>query len=451
MNTSLMLHQAIAAARAGRRAEARTTLLQILTHDDQNETAWLWLSGMVDDPADQRECLEQVLALNPANTKARQGIAWLDTQQPQPSPEAPETPVDPPGTTTVVLPPTPPVVPKPPDDAGQAAASFGQPYQPETQESLTALAGQPSSAGRPTIALTLPEPHATAAPDAAPETAEPQPDEQCPYCGAVAPLEHHTCPHCRHSLVMRAAANAKRSRATTILAALWGLSTLGTVLGTVFLAVGAYGMVLMLGQTDSALSNWLVPTIGGLLFAAILFNGSVAYGLWQRRRWAYLVNVGSVTLGWLGFCGLVALSVFMGSAGVYNEITGSSVAFTVMRNFAILFGYTATTFVSYSDFFGPMVRVHTYVPHRDDSGHYNAGLDYQRRGMWHMAVLEWERAVAAAPNDLTYQRALGLGYAQLRRFDEARRMLQTALARHPLQPQLQDDLALVERLATQGR
>ncbi len=145
------------------------------------------------------------------------------------------------------------------------------------------------------------------------------------------------------------------------------------------------------------------------------------------------------------------MSVLLGSAGALDEFTGSSVAFSVMRNFAILFGYTATTFVSHSDFFGPMVRVHTYVPNRDDSGHYNAGLEYQRRGMWHMAVLEWERAFAAAPNDMIYQRALGLGYAQLRRFDEARAMLQTALARHPLQSQFQDDLALIEQLAMSGR
>lgn len=430
MNTSLMLQQALTAARAGRREEARTLLLQILTHDDQHELAWLWLSGVVDDPVDQRECLEQVLALNPANEQAQRGLAWLDEHHP-PQPAATPAPE---ATTTIEL--------APPNDP----ASSLVPSDAPTEQPM--LAGQPSSAGTPTIVLSLPED--SRAPTASQASlVEPPANEHCPYCGAIAPLDEERCPRCRRSLVIRAAANSKRSRATTILAGLWGLSTLGTIVGSVLLAIGAYGLLLVLGLPDTLLNDWRVFLIGGLLFAAILFNGSVALGLWQRRRWAYLVNIGSVALGWLGFCAMVALSALLGGAGAYNEVSGASVAFTIMRNFAVLFGYTATTVVSWNDFFGPMVRVHTFVPQRDDGGHYNAGLDYQRRGMWYMAVLEWERAVAAAPNDLTYRRALGLGYAQLRRFDEARTMLQTALAQHPLQTHVHDDLALIERLATQ--
>jgi len=64
------LHQAIAAARDGRRYDARALLLHLLEADPRNERAWLWLSGVVDDPEDVKICLENVLALNPSNPRA---------------------------------------------------------------------------------------------------------------------------------------------------------------------------------------------------------------------------------------------------------------------------------------------------------------------------------------------------------------------------------------------
>jgi hypothetical protein len=45
--------------------------------DQYNEQAWLWLSAVVDSPEEQRTCLENVLAINPANERARQGLDIL--------------------------------------------------------------------------------------------------------------------------------------------------------------------------------------------------------------------------------------------------------------------------------------------------------------------------------------------------------------------------------------
>src|SRR5512139_1904331 len=47
------------------------------THD-QKATAWLWLSQIEDDPKKKRDCLENVLAVDPANGPARRGLALLD-------------------------------------------------------------------------------------------------------------------------------------------------------------------------------------------------------------------------------------------------------------------------------------------------------------------------------------------------------------------------------------
>src|SRR5690242_4786663 len=72
-----MLYEGAVAVREGRHADAQGLLLQVIEHDEENELAWLWLSGAMDDPADQQVALENVLALNPGNAAAQQGLAYL--------------------------------------------------------------------------------------------------------------------------------------------------------------------------------------------------------------------------------------------------------------------------------------------------------------------------------------------------------------------------------------
>jgi hypothetical protein len=76
-----MLSYGRAAAAAGERAEARlyleTALRRDLSPENQVE-AWYWLSQMADDPAEQRDCLENVLATQPGHGAARRDLAILD-------------------------------------------------------------------------------------------------------------------------------------------------------------------------------------------------------------------------------------------------------------------------------------------------------------------------------------------------------------------------------------
>ena len=95
-----LLYQGALAVTQGRREEAQRLLLQIIERDEQNEQAWLWLSGAVDDPADQQVALENVLAINPRNQAALRGIEHLRGQAggapPAPAGEwAPPPPRDP--------------------------------------------------------------------------------------------------------------------------------------------------------------------------------------------------------------------------------------------------------------------------------------------------------------------------------------------------------------------
>lgn len=80
MDTRLaaLLYEGALALQQGNKERARELLLQVVEADERNEEAWLWLSGAVDDPEDQRTALENVLAINPQNPHALYGLAVLD-------------------------------------------------------------------------------------------------------------------------------------------------------------------------------------------------------------------------------------------------------------------------------------------------------------------------------------------------------------------------------------
>lgn len=73
-----LYQRGVAAARAGQKRIAVGCLTKSVQLDPQNEGAWLWLSGVVDDPDQTAFCLKSVLKLNPNNERARRGLQWLE-------------------------------------------------------------------------------------------------------------------------------------------------------------------------------------------------------------------------------------------------------------------------------------------------------------------------------------------------------------------------------------
>lgn len=71
------LYEGALALTQGNKERARELLLKVVEADEENEEAWLWLSGAVDDPEDQLTALQNVLALNPNNRHARYGLEVL--------------------------------------------------------------------------------------------------------------------------------------------------------------------------------------------------------------------------------------------------------------------------------------------------------------------------------------------------------------------------------------
>lgn len=75
-----LLAQGQNAARKGDKASARSLLTQVVERDPHNELAWMWLSGVVEEPEEQQICLENVLVINPHNPKARKGLEFISTK-----------------------------------------------------------------------------------------------------------------------------------------------------------------------------------------------------------------------------------------------------------------------------------------------------------------------------------------------------------------------------------
>jgi hypothetical protein len=76
-NVDAMVRAGVEAFRNGSKHEARALLERAIELDTYNEMAWLWLSGVVDTPEEQRTCLENVVVINPKNERARQGLQSL--------------------------------------------------------------------------------------------------------------------------------------------------------------------------------------------------------------------------------------------------------------------------------------------------------------------------------------------------------------------------------------
>lgn len=86
------LHESAVLLKAGKKAEARKLLAELLQHDSANAPAWYGLSFCLDDPQQKRYCLERALAINPTAPQVKQALARLDNPTSAPLIQAPSAP-----------------------------------------------------------------------------------------------------------------------------------------------------------------------------------------------------------------------------------------------------------------------------------------------------------------------------------------------------------------------
>ncbi len=72
-----LVQQGIDLLQAGDLRGAREILSQAVVLDPNNEKAWLWRSGAVESDEERKICLQHVVAINPHNQVAQQGLKHL--------------------------------------------------------------------------------------------------------------------------------------------------------------------------------------------------------------------------------------------------------------------------------------------------------------------------------------------------------------------------------------
>ncbi len=82
----------VAAAKGGQKRMAVVLLSRAVQLDPRHERAWLWLSGVIDEPERVAFCLRSVLSINPHNQRALQGLAWLEQRSMMKPPPPPTVP-----------------------------------------------------------------------------------------------------------------------------------------------------------------------------------------------------------------------------------------------------------------------------------------------------------------------------------------------------------------------
>jgi hypothetical protein len=72
------LEQAVASYRDGETEKAIQLLADVLGQNPRDENAWLWMSRCVTEPEKKKDCFEQILAIDPYNEDAIEGLRLLD-------------------------------------------------------------------------------------------------------------------------------------------------------------------------------------------------------------------------------------------------------------------------------------------------------------------------------------------------------------------------------------
>ncbi len=532
-----MLQQGIAAARSGQRALARQLFVRAIEVDQYNDEAWVWLAGVVDDPADIRRCLQQALRINPLNPQARQGIAWLDQQARQAQKTSSSTGAPPGGQVSSASPsatthPLPSQAANPPSPASSAPEGGLFQLPPATNSAASASAApasnRPSEASRPVnqparrftlfgkpkpthdaaapaseasrpvnqparrftlfskpkpaaaamvatvvagaAGATMTAPVATPAPkprrkekELPPEEGDPTRD-RCPYCGELNKPDRAWCRRCDRSLMIRGPARAQRSPWLSILGILW---VLGGVLGILGAVLGLIGFLVLYSSAGGDMSRFPLIIVLIAVIIALIYGGQIALAraMLNRARWAYWIiavltalQLGGSLLGALGAAAAIGGAIAQAQALLpSSEAATATAAVTGIFGTVVLIDVGIKAFfmllvgLSWRDFYGPKERFVSEVRGSTDYELFNTGLALQRKGMWWMAMKQWEAAVANSPRDTDYLHALTVAYAKLGEWEKARETIAKAIKVAPDDPALKQVQERIERaIAAQG-
>lgn len=370
-----LLQDGIRAARTGDKAQARDCLLQVIARDQEVEAAWLWLSGVVDDPGERRICLENVLSLNPGNRAARNGLRWLEEQGNGPGP----------------VPDAPPSL--------EALAPVPVPVSSRSSTAIGSALGLSQPAGQAPGRRVEIDPFG------------------CPYCGGAVSEQDARCSHCDRLVAIR---HRKRS------GGLW----VGWVV-LVFVALGALVwlegfFVAQLGQAEQRLP-WLDQSVMRFVAGPALIDPERAPGD-SLDAISTLTRINTVLAV---LCGVTAIGLALRIRAVYFAsflIAGIVAVAAAVGLLTGLTGWLPAVFrlglvaaglkwlADASPAFEWDTRYYYAGTDPDlatDMDYYSRGQVHYEMGMWAKAAAHWKVASQLAPSQAQYHIALANAYGRM--------------------------------------
>ncbi len=491
------LTEGIAAARSGHKTQARALLQRVVEVESDNPTAWLWLSGVLDDPLEQETCLEKALSLDPNNPAAHKGLnvvrpratqvllakgvaaaekgeretartlltqvvqreeewieAWTWLARLASTPEEQET------CYTHVLTLDPHNA-----EAQNKLATLQQirevaagslwnipPAEPEETEAAPTLVA--AVLGEDYVRQYVPPLPEEAPPPESPVTAlwaQYEDELRCPYCAAPTLYEDRRCAACGNPLWLKVRRQEERSVRLWILIALQVLATIQSALAPLW---QLYLISLYLGLTDFTLLFNVYFGINGtispemaqaalsylsrgeffLLWLPMLISAAFAVALYVR--WTpmfYLMLISAV----LYLFGSVALILNTGG-GTLMILTGIGGVIVALLAFI-------TTLKLEDDFKWELIRVTLSVDAglKDGVAYLLRGRLYAAQKMWARAALHFRRAVALLPYQLDGHIAAATACIKLKNYELARHILYDAQRIQPQNAQIGELLKLL--------
>ncbi len=395
-----LFRAALAAYDLGNLDSSRRLLMQILRLDDRVAPAWLLLSYLEENWYDQKQCADNALAVAPEMEDARLRVEQLEAER---------------------LPATfgrmHSVIPAVKEAHDAAMDAYFQ------QSELETPFGDP-----------LDDPN------------------QCPYCGVVNDAGRNTCAHCKNNMMRQQKLKREAIPALRLAFAL-NLGAVVLVLLQLFppllwtwyigipdntrmqMFIGDVFATRMAKLVAGDFTAILTPTLFLFLVGAgivrIILLLAVQVGLRWRSSWAYYGGLFAfalelvwgalaLALGWTGiFVGVIAALIAVG--GLFS-LGAASVNFGVNTE---------------------RIRVLPEGKLKSGKAFWELGKQYQRNGLWAMAVAQYRAAVAAAPNRAEHYKSLGIGYNKLGRTDRALPALEQAAR---LDPTDLETMVLLKRL-----
>lgn len=384
------------AARRGDDALALRHLRRVVEAEPKNESAWLWLSSVVDDVDDKRLCLENVLVLNPDNQAARRGLARLPEageDQPQPPGQLIQQPVEPLTPAGAILFP----------ERRRAGWRWHDPVRLQQTE----IAGYSTQSAFDDVWQ--------------------RDSDLCAYCATELAAEDIRCPGCARHLLET---TFRYPKASNDLMIYWVL----------ILGIGQLALVTILFNLLSKGSP------ASLAWQTIVFLTMIliVVGLAFRRFWAYVGSIVALLL----ILAAMLLGPSLGPAvdDSLSQLVGRDFFLRLSENPYALFMGPASDILRVLQYLAaPMAllyallrvgpdferikvrRVASLDRGISDASHFHgAGVAYARQGMWATAELHFQRAAALEPSNAFYQRQLGEAYAQLGFYQRSLDVLESA-------------------------